>query len=459
MQAGAGSTKLSRWIIQVTLVLAATMFLAASTGPSPEPPEAPAGTSSTPEDSDVKMITPGGEAMRYWPRWRGPSGQGIVAGSGYPDHWSATDNVIWKSEVPGRGHSSPIIWRDHIFLTSASPDGNDRWILCYRRSDGQLLWKTEVPKGPIKQIYPKNSYASSTVSTDGERVYAYFGNAGLLAVDFEGKVVWHTDLGEIDLYHGPGGSPLLYRDRLILYQEQRSLGRGVAQSPGFIVAVDKKTGKQLWRKERSPRPGWGTPVAIQVGDRVEIVVSSGFQIDAYDPGTGEVNWTCKGNRAETIPTPVVGHGLVYCTSGRAGPTLAVRPGGEGDVTETHVRWQTQKGSPFVPSPLLFGDYLYTVNDMISVLTAHDARNGEIVGQIRLGEPTREGFSASPVAVDGKLYFTNDQGDTFVLTPAPELRLLHVNGLGEQTLASPALVEGRWYFRTAGHLICIGERHG
>ncbi len=422
--------------------------------PSGEKPTATSRAAAT-ADPDVSLITPGGEAMKYWPRWRGPSGQGLVEGTGYPDRWSDTEKVLWKVEVPGRGHSSPIIWGNQLFLTTAAPDGQSRSILSYDRSNGELLWQTEVPDGPIKRFHAKNSYASSTVSTDGERVYAYFGNAGLMAVDMEGKIVWHTNLGEIDLYHGPGGTPLLYEDRLILYQEQRAMRRPVQPGPGFIVAIDKKTGKQLWRKDRSPRPGWGTPVAVQVGDRVEIVVSSGFQIDAYDPDTGEIHWFCKGNKAETIPTPAVGHGMVYCTSGRAGPTLAVRPGGTGDVSETHVTWKTDKGSPFVPSPLILGDYLYTINDMVSVVTAHDAKTGEPAGQLRLGEANREGFSASPVSVEGKIYFTNDEGETFVLNPAPDFKILHVNRLGEQTLASPALVDGRWYFRTAQHLLCIG----
>jgi outer membrane protein assembly factor BamB len=159
---------------------------------------------------------------------------------------------------------------------------------------------------------------------------------------------------------------------------------------------------------------------------------------------------------ETIPMPVVGHGLLFCSSGRAGPTFAVRPGGKGDVTGSHVVWSSPKGSPFVPSPLLLGDYLYTINDMVSIASCHNARTGEIVGQLRLGEARREGFSASPVVVEGKVYFTNDDGETFVLSTAPDFKLLHVNRLGAATLASPALVDGRWYFRTAGHLLCIGN---
>lgn len=412
-----------------------------------------------PAAPSVAMVVPGGEAMKYWSRWRGPSGQGLVEGSGYPDTWSDTENVIWKVKVPGRGHSSPIVWGNRIFITTAAEDGASRSILCYQRSDGKLLWQADAPAAPAEKLYAKNSYASASVSTDGERVYAYFGNAGLMAVDFDGKQVWHVSFGTITLYHGPGGSPLLYKDRLILYQEQRLMGRGTTTDPGFIVAIDKSTGRELWRQIRNSQPGWGTPIAVQVGDHTEIIVSSSRRIDAYDPETGKLLWYSSGNTVEVIPTPVVGHGMIYACSGRAGPTIAVRPGGSGDVTETHVAWTTPKGSSFVPSPLLLGDYLYTVNDMVSIASCHNAKSGEFIGQLRLGEAIREGFSASPVAAGGKVFFTNDDGDTFVLSPAPDFKLLHVNRLGERTLATPALVDGMWYFRTQEHLICIGKPAG
>ena len=405
----------------------------------------------------VSMVVPEGEAMKFWSRWRGPSGQGLVEGEAYPDTWSETENVLWKVKVPGRGHSSPIVWGDCIFLTTAgTEDDSNRSILCFQRADGRLLWQTPAPEAPAEKLYQKNSYASATVSTDGKLIYAYFGNAGLMAVDFEGTQVWHVSFGPIQLYHGPGGSPLLYKDRLILFQEQRLMDRNIQTDPGFIVAIDKVTGRELWRQTRNQQPGWGTPIAVQVGDHTEIIVSSSRRIDAYDPDTGKLLWHCSGNTVEVIPTPVVGHDMIYACSGRAGPTIAVRPGGSGDVTATHVAWSTPKRSSFVPSPLLLGNYLYTVNDMASVVSCHNAKTGEIAGQLRLGEAVREGFSTSPIAVDGKIFFTNDQGETFVLSQPPDFKLLHVSTLGEQTLASPALVEGKWYFRTRDHLICIGN---
>ena len=222
----------------------------------------------------------------------------------------------------------------------------------------------------------------------------------------------------------------------------------------FVAAFDKATGKTLWQTPRTETVGWGTPVVIDAGGRDELVVSSQRRVAAYDPDTGRELWTVRGLTFEVIPTPVVGHGLVFASSGRAGPTIAIRPGGSGDVTATHVAWSTPKGSPFVPSGIVVGDLLYLVNDMQSVLTVYEATTGVLVYQARLGVAQREGFSASPVAVNGKVYFTNDDGQTFVVQAGREFKLLQVNELGARTLASPALVGGTWYWRTAGELMAI-----
>ena len=396
----------------------------------------------------VSMIEAQGEARKYWPQWRGPTAQGLAEGGDYPDKWSDTENILWRVKVPGRGNSSPTIWRDRIFLTSAY-DAAKRVLLCFDRKDGKLLWEAAAPPpASVEKIYKKNSHATGTPVTDGERVYALFGNSGLLAVDKNGKQVWHWSFGSTSNYHGPGGSPLLYKDRVIFYQDQ--------DSDSFVAAVHAKTGKLLWKTPREETVGWGTPIAIRAGNRDEIIVSGQYTVRAYHPDTGAELWKASGSTMEVIPTPAVAHGLVFCPSGRAGPTLAIRPGGSGDVTKTHIAWQTPRGSPFIPSPLVYGDHLYLVNDMTSVATCLDAKTGKPVWQGRLGAAAKESFSASPVGVDGKIFFTNDEGDTFVLAAGPEFRLLHVNSLKEQTLASPALVDGKWYFRTAGHLIAIGH---
>jgi outer membrane protein assembly factor BamB len=273
------------------------------------------------------MVTPDGEATGYWPRWRGPSGQGLAMDSGYVDTWSDKQNVLWRTEVPGRGHSSPIVWGDRIFLTTGYSDGRVS-VLSYNRADGKRLWETVGPDRTSEGNHPKNSSASPTPSTDGTRVYASFGNKGVLAVDFTGKLLWHRSLGTFDNYHGTAGSPLLYKGRLIVFQDHA----GGTQGGAFIAALDTATGKTLWRTDRRGSVGWGTPIALRAFDHDEIIVSSQQRVQAYDPASGKELWSCQGNTFEVIPTPVVGHGMVFCSSGRAGPTLAIRPGGKGDVT-------------------------------------------------------------------------------------------------------------------------------
>jgi outer membrane protein assembly factor BamB len=392
------------------------------------------------------------EGAKYWPRWRGPSGQGLAAGTNYVDAWSDTTNVRWKVAVPGRGHSSPIVWKDHLFLTTAHYDGRLS-MLAYKRGDGTLLWQTDLPIRGVERTHRKNSNASPTPSTDGRRVYASFGTHGLAAFDFNGKLLWHQKLGELRNYHGSAGSPVLYKDRVFLYQDHS----GTATLGSFVAAFDAATGAVIWKKDRSESVGWGTPVVINAGNRDELIVNSQYKVYAYDPSTGEELWTVRGTTMEVIPTPVVAHGLVFCSSGRAGPTLAIRPGGNGDVTSTHVEWTSPRGSPFVPSPLVHGDLLYTINDMQSILTVLEAKTGTLVYQGRLGQPTREGFSSSPIAVGDKLFFTNDQGQTFVVQAGRAFKLLHVNELHAQVLATPALVDGVWYWRTDRELIAIGTK--
>jgi outer membrane protein assembly factor BamB len=408
------------------------------------------GAAAGPAANDVSIIAPPDEGRKYWSRWRGPSGQGQVSGGQYPDRWSATDNVLWRVPVPGEGNSSPVVWGDRIFLTAAHDGGRRRSILCFRRSDGELLWETSAPEARAEDFHRKNGAASSTPTTDGERVYAYLGNSGLLAVDLEGRRIWHTDLGRFNAYHGTASSPLLYGSRVIVAQDHQG------KSGSFIAAFSTRDGSEIWRTTRTERVGWSSPIAIRAGERHEIVLSGQEAVRAYDPATGEELWYAEGNTYEAIPTPVVGHGLVYCSPGRAGPTLAIRPGGNGNVTETHVAWAARKGSPFVPSAVLDDGRFYIVNDMSSVVTGYDAASGEVLWQGRLGEARREGFSASPVAVGGKVFFTSDSGETFVLDSGPEFDLLHVNRLDEPVLASPALVDGIWYFRTRGNLLAIGK---
>ena len=402
----------------------------------------------------VVLIPVDGEGAKYWSRWRGPSGQGAVAGTNYVDTWSSTTNVKWKVTVPGRGHSSPIVWRNHLFITTATDDGSKMALLAYDRTNGKLLWEAVAPSsGTVERMYWKNSHASATPSTDGERIYASFGTHGVVAFDFNGKLVWQQKVGDLRNYHGSAGSPVLYKDRVFIYQDHS----GTSTTGSFVAAFDAKTGAVRWKKDRAASVGWGTPVVIDAGDHDELVVNSEQRVQAYDPDSGDELWSVRGTTREVIPTPVVGHGLVFCSSGRAGPTLAIKPGGKGDVTSTHVAWSSSRGSPFVPSAIIHGDLLYMINDMQSILTVLDAKTGTSVYQDRLGEATREGFSSSPVAVGDKLFFTNDRGQTFVVQAGPTFKLLHVNELNAQVLASPALVDGTWYWRTDKELLAIENR--
>jgi outer membrane protein assembly factor BamB len=405
----------------------------------------------------IRLIPAGGEAAKYWTRWRGPSGQGLVDGTNYTDAWSPTTRVKWRTPIAGLGHSSPIVWNDLIFLTTASFDGSRVSLLAFRRADGAKVWETPLPTTGVEHVYDKNSRASATPTTDGERIYVSFGTHGLAAFDFAGRIVWHRQLGQVLNYHGTAGSPVLYKsqgaaapDRIFLYQDHD----GSPSLRSFVAAFDTRTGKTIWWKDRTETVGWGTPVVIQAGDRDELIISSQRRIYGYNPDTGDELWQVRGNMSEVIPTPVVGHGFVFCSSGRAGPTFAIRPGGKGDVTATHVAWTSPRGSPFVPSGLVHGDYLYLINDMQSILTVFDAKTGKLAYQDRLGEPVREGFSSSPVAVGNKIFLTNDDGRTFVVEAGPVFKLLRVNEMGARVIASPALVGGVWYWRTDRDLLAI-----
>jgi outer membrane protein assembly factor BamB len=400
--------------------------------------------------ADVRIIAVAGEGAKYWPRWRGPSGQGHAHPGTYANTWSPTRNVKWRVQVPGAGNSSPIVWGDRIFLTTSQNGGAKLSLVAFNRGDGKLLWETVIPQQGTEHVHPKNGHASATAATDGRMIYASFGRHGLVAFDMNGKIVWHRRFGPIDNYHGPAGSPVLHEDRVFLYQDHA----GSASQRAFVAAFEKATGKTLWETPRSQTVGWGTPVVINTGARDELVVNSQQRVTAYDPGTGKELWTVRGTTFEVIPTPVVGEGLVFASSGRAGPTYAIRPGGSGDVTNTHVAWSTPKGSPFVPSGIVHDGLLYLVNDMQSILTVYEAKTGTLVYQGRMGVAQREGFSASPVVVNNELFFTNDEGETFVVKAGRQFSLLHTNSLGERTLASPALVDGVWYWRTATHLLAI-----
>jgi len=387
-------------------------------------------------------------AEKQWPGFRGPTAQGFVFDTEIPLTWSATESILWRTRLPGKGNSSPVIWGDQIFLTAegaAGKNGPERLLLAYDRKTGALLWQHAAPEPPeVEKLYRKNSLASSTPASDGERVVAFFGNSGLLCCDLAGNRLWHRNLGLFRTIHGPGSSPVIYKDLVILIQD-------LTQGKSVCAAFDKRTGEERWRVERRNAACWCTPVIIRVGDRDELVYNGSGELIAYDPETGAVRWRTAGPSGESIPMIVSGGGLIYSASGRNGPVFAVRPGGTGDITQTHIVWKNRLGGPHVPSPVYHDGRIYLVSDT-GIVSALDAKSGELLWEERL----RGRFSASPLVVGDRILFVNEDGETFVIRSRSEFELLAENPLNEYTVATPAVVGGRLYFRTAEHLICIGK---
>ena len=393
----------------------------------------------------VQVVMPAPGSERQWPRFRGPTGQGAALEPEFPLRWSETENVVWKTTLPGVGNSSPVIWDDRIFITRATEEGQERVLACYSRTDGSRLWEHAAPApSATEKLYWKNSHASATPVTDGDRVLALFGNSGLVCCDMSGQRLWHQPLTAFDTTHGPGSSPLLYKDKVIVVQDQN-------KADSIFAAFDKTTGKPLWNKTRPKSVNWSTPVVLRVADHDELIINGTTRITAYDPETGAELWFANGSSIETIPTIVVGGGLIFSTSGRNGPTLAILPGGNGDVTATHVHWQVVRGGPHVPSPAYHARRLYLLNDT-GIVTCLDALSGKSVWQKRLGGK----FTASVVEAGGKLLLVNESGVTYVLRAGDQYELMATNDLKEDVLATPAVLGGRIYVRTKQQLLCIGE---
>jgi outer membrane protein assembly factor BamB len=417
-----------------------------------------------------------------WPGWRGPAGNGISVEKNLPVEWSASKNIQWKTTIPGRGHSSPIIWGKKIFLTSSiegqvvagakavkhirggqvyvHPDsvGGDHTytltVFCLDRDTGKVLWEKAAYQGAVyDDRHKKNTYASSTPVTDGRFVYAFFEAEGLYCYDFDGKLIWKKSLGKIaKMGMGHGMSPVLYEGLIILQCDQEDGGPG-----SFIAALDKKSGKEVWRVDRNHRKTWATPLLIKSADRWELVTSGAETVISYDPATGKELWRCKGVESHAIPSPVVGHNMVFVTAGsHSKRAMAIRLGGAGDLSDTSsVVWKYQKGTAYVPSPILYGDYLYLMTDK-GLITCLDAKTGEVKyegGRV----PVPATFTASPVAYEGKILLTSEDGDTFIIKSGPVHEVLRTNSLGEPVYASPAISQGKIFIRGEKTLYCISVR--
>jgi outer membrane protein assembly factor BamB len=418
-----------------------------------------------------------------WPRWRGADGSGVSPEKNLPAEWSEAKNVLWKAAIPGRGHSSPIIWGDRIFLTTAVegevvPDakapvhmiegkpwahpeslGADRKqtlkVLALDHDTGKVLWERTAYEGLMSDSrHRKASFASPTPATDGEMVYAFFGTEGIYAYDFRGNLKWKVNVGKIiSMSVGNGTSPTLYKNLVILQCDSED------GEESFITALDKKSGKQVWRVARKVEISWATPIVVKADDksksgREELITLGNQSIIAYDPATGRELWRMKGLDSNAIPSPVAGHGLVYAYAGSPKKlVMAIRPGGEGDITGTdRIVWTYDRGVAYVASPILYGDYLYLVSDK-GILTCLDARTGQVKydnGRI----PVPATFIASLVAGDGKIFQFSEDGDTFIVKAGPEHEVLRTNSLGEPVYATPSVAGGRLYIRGEKHLYAI-----
>jgi outer membrane protein assembly factor BamB len=403
------------------------------------------GVNNKSDNVSIESVISSIGSENQWPCFRGPTGQGISDAQKFPMKWNNSTNILWKVPLTGRGNSSPAIWDNKVFITTASNDGKIRDLLCYNRSNGELLWKRTAPTPKnIEKIDSKNSYASTTPITDGERVIVFFGNCGFLCYDMNGKLLWEKNVGIFTLSHGPGTNPVLYNDKVIFIQDQDN-------NESVFLAMNKHTGEILWRQKRERNDCFSNPVIIHLNDHDELIYNGSFKLKGYNPDTGEEKWTSDGPTLEPVPMIVTGSGLIFSASGRNGTVLAIRPGGNGDITKTHLVWLNKTGGPHVPSPVYHKERLYIINDTGN-LTCLNALTGETIWKERL----KGRFTASPVIAADKLIVTNEEGLTTILKTGDTFKVLSENDLAEETLASPALLDGALFIRTALHLYCIGN---
>ncbi|HMG32292.1 MAG TPA: PQQ-binding-like beta-propeller repeat protein [Blastocatellia bacterium] len=395
-----------------------------------------------------------------WPQWRGPFLNGTSAEKNLPVRWSAEENVTWKLGMPSWTGATPIIWGDRIFLNVA--DGGNLFLWCVDRNKGELLWKKLLGGGNTKMR--KQNMSSPSPVTDGNTVWVMTGTGVFKAFDFSGKEIWGRDIqkdyGRFGLNWGYASSPLLFDDSLFV---QVLHGMKTAD-PSYVLRIDKKSGKTLWRVERPTKAirespdSYTTPALLKYGTNVEVVITGGDCVTGHDPTTGKELWRANGLNPENNPnyrivaSPVVSDGVVYASS-RVRPVLAIKAGGRGDVTQSHRLWSFDRG-PDVPTPVTDGKYFYIVDDR-GIVWCLDAKSGATIwGPQRVKPGT---YSSSPVLADGKLYITNEDGLTTVLKAGPSFEVLAENSLNDYTLSSPAISDGQIFMRTAQYLYCIGKR--
>jgi outer membrane protein assembly factor BamB len=426
-------------------------------------------------------------SAQEWPSFRGTNASGVADGHATAVTWNVTtgENLAWKTPVPGLAVSSPIVWGNRVFVSTAvSSDPkqtiktglygdvepvNDAskhsWhLIAIDKTSGKVVWDRVAYEGvPKTKRHPKSSQASPTPVTDGTHVVVSFGSQGLYAYDFDGTLLWQKDLGLLnagwffdpDYEWGVGSSPIIYKNMVIVQCD--------IQRNSFIAAFDSATGKELWRTTRDEIPSWATPTIAEIAGRAELITQATTFIRGYDPSNGRELWRLSGNSEVTIPTPIVGPGFVIVTNGYrlVQPIFAIRPGASGDITlkegqtkSDAIVWSTNHGGPYIPTPVIYGDQLYVLQNN-GVLAAYNVATGERVYQQRLGEGGA--FSASPVAADGKIYFSSEDGDVYVVKAGHAFELLAKNAMGETLMATPAVSDGLLIFRGSKNVYAIKPR--
>jgi outer membrane protein assembly factor BamB len=423
-----------------------------------------------------------------WPQFRGLNASGIAEGKPTPTKWNAekNENIAWKVEIPGLAHSSPVVWQDKLFLTtavssdpksvfrsglygdvdSAEDVSKHSWkVYCLDKKTGKILWEQTAYEGaPKTKRHIKSTFANASPATDGKYIVAFFGSEGLYCYDLKGKLKWKVDLGVLnagwffdpDYEWGTASSPIIYKDLVIVQCD--------VQKGSFIAAYNLKDGKQVWKTPREEIPSWGTPTIVESKARVELVTNATKAARGYDPLTGKELWMLKGNPEITSTTPIAAHDLIYiCNSYNKRFLAAIKQGAAsgdislkaGETTNGAVAWSLTNSGSYQPSPLIYGEYLYVCNNN-GALSVHNAKTGERLYQERVG---RQGgsFSASPVAADGKLYFSSEDGDVFVLKAGATYELLATNPIGEVLMATPAISDGMLFIRGQKHLFAIAEK--
>ncbi|MBI4584710.1 MAG: PQQ-binding-like beta-propeller repeat protein [Planctomycetes bacterium] len=399
-------------------------------------------------------------AAENWPGFRGPTRQGLSGETGLPLKWSASENVAWKTGIAGESWSSPIVWGDRVFVTTATEGGASCHVLAIDRRSGKVLWNKEVFKQETLLKEQRNTYATPTPVTDGRLVYAVFGDGSFAALDFAGETAWTNRDFKFYSRHGLGTSPILWEDLLIMARDgssdgpDKDLGWHIPWDRSFVLALDKRTGKMRWKAGRGlSRIAHVCPnIWIDPSGRAQVVSGAGDVVQAHDALTGELLWTSENKGEGVVPSVVLGDGLVFTACGWAGreSIKAFRPGGKGDLKETNLAWEQRKGMPKIPSYLYRSPYLFAITDG-GVASCLKGETGQLVWQQRL-----EGnYTASPVCAEGRIYFTSDEGETTIIEARPEFKVLARNPLHEKVQASIAISGHQLFIRTERHLYCIG----